>query len=99
MDRKSILEAADKCVCGDREQSYGSPERNFDVIAELWSAYLNAKFDTRELNIFGDDVAAMMILMKVGRTASGRFKDDNWIDIAGYAACGGELQSAWKGDS
>ena len=27
MTRKEILEAAEKCVCGDREQDYGSPER------------------------------------------------------------------------
>ena len=25
-------------------------------------------------------------------TASGQHKNDNWIDIAGYAACGAELQ-------
>ena len=38
MNRKEILEAAAKCVCGDREQDYGSPENNFAIIARLWSA-------------------------------------------------------------
>lgn len=28
MTRKEILEAAEKCVCGDREQDYGSPYRH-----------------------------------------------------------------------
>lgn len=38
------------------------------------------------------DVANMMILLKIARGANGKPKEDNWIDIAGYAACGGELQ-------
>ena len=38
--RKEILKAAEKCVCGDREQDYGSPEDNFARIAKLWSVYL-----------------------------------------------------------
>lgn len=37
------------------------------------------------------DVACMMILLKVARIKSGHHKDDNWIDIAGYAACGGGM--------
>ena len=38
------------------------------------------------------DVANMMILLKIARGANGKPKADTWIDIAGYAACGGELQ-------
>lgn len=38
------------------------------------------------------DVAAMLALLKIARIASGHAKDDNWIDLAGYAACGGELE-------
>ena len=37
----------------------------------------------------------MMILMKVARNSSGVYKDDNWIDICGYAALGGEIQSKY----
>lgn len=33
MTRREILEQARKCVCGDREQDYGSPEQNFKTIA------------------------------------------------------------------
>ena len=36
------------------------------------------------------DVAVMMILLKIARVASSK-KSDNWVDIAGYAACGGEI--------
>lgn len=29
MKREEILDAAKRCVCGDREKDYGSPENNF----------------------------------------------------------------------
>lgn len=86
MKRAEILEAARVCVCGNREQDYGSPERTFETIAIFWSAYLGYP-------VSATDVAAMMALMKIARIASGRAKEDNWVDLAGYAACGGEIQS------
>lgn len=86
MTRKEILEAARQCVCGDREEDYGSPEDNFARIAGLWSAYLGVPIKVW-------DVAAMSALMKIGRIGGGQVKLDNWIDLAGYAACGGEIQS------
>lgn len=92
MNREKILESAKDCVCKNREQQYGSPENNFSTIAFLWTNYLNASYpDSPNLVVSAEDVAAMMILLKVSRIASGTQKSDNWIDIAGYAACGGEL--------
>ena len=91
MTREEILTAAKKCVCGDREQDYGSPERNFQTIANLWEDYLAAK-GHGAVEIAPTDVAAMLALLKIARIASGHAKDDNWIDLAGYAACGGELE-------
>ena len=35
MNRLDTLKAADKCVCGSREEDYGSQEDNFAVIAGL----------------------------------------------------------------
>lgn len=91
MTRKEILEAAEKCVCGDREQDYGSPEKNFGTIANLWTVYLQGC--GVELDFLEEcDVAAMLALLKIARISSGNAKADNWIDLAGYAACGGELQ-------
>ncbi len=40
MNRAQVLEAAEKCVCGKREQDYGTPENNFQTIANFWSTYL-----------------------------------------------------------
>lgn len=95
MTRREILEQARKCVCGDREQDYGSPEQNFKTIAAFWRVYLKKAVppDT-DLCILPEDVAAMLALLKIARISSGHAKDDNWIDLAGYAACGGELQSS-----
>lgn len=39
MKRADILHTAEKCVCGQREQDYGSPENNFQTIADFWSVY------------------------------------------------------------
>ena len=91
MARTEILEAAQKCVCGDREQDYGSPEDSFLTIGNLWTVYLAASGKLHE-RLTPKDVAAMMGLLKIARIASGHGKMDNWIDLAGYAACGGEIE-------
>lgn len=87
MKRTEILDAAKRCVCGDREQDYGSPENSFNTIAGFWSTYLNG------YPIDAKDVAAMLALLKIARIASGHAKEDNWVDLAGYAACGGEIET------
>lgn len=43
MNRKEILAAAERCVCGQREQDYGTPENSFKVIGELWEVYIKEK--------------------------------------------------------
>lgn len=87
MNRTEILDKAKTCVVGDREQDYGSPETNFGRIAEFWTTYLGKE-------VTPTDVAAMLALLKIARIASGHAKDDNWVDLAGYAACGGEIESS-----
>lgn len=93
LTRADILHAAEKCVCGQRETDYGTPEDNFKAIAELWESYLN-KACTRGVNVCVEakDVAVMMSLLKIARIAAGGGKADSWIDLAGYAACGAECE-------
>lgn len=92
--RKDILVAANDCVNGAREEDYGTPEDNFATIAAMWNAYLHSVSRAAlPHDITAMDVAAMMALLKIARIAGTGFKLDNWIDLAGYAACGGELQS------
>lgn len=81
--RSRILREANDIVNGDRNNSYGSPEDSFARIADLWSGYLQ-----EEITSF--QVGMMMILLKVART-EGAGSMDNFIDIAGYAACSGEI--------
>jgi len=91
--RESILETARVCVCGNREQDYGNPENSFRTIASFWIDYLQNK--GYDVEIKAHDVAAMLALLKIARIASGHAKTDNWVDLAGYAACGGEIE-AWE---
>ena len=91
MTREEILAAAKQCVCGDRDQDYGSPEKSFKMIAALWEPYLRQKCGAH-ICLTAADVGAMMALFKLARIATGHGKADNWIDLAGYAACGGELE-------
>lgn len=96
--REQVLSAARACVCGDREQDYGSPENNFRTIASLWNSYLYGAglMENPTPHVWKGlkpkDVAAMLALLKVARIAGNRPKQDNWIDLAGYAACGAELE-------
>ena len=85
MNRKEVLDTAIKTVCEERQDSYGKPEDNFAIIAGLWSGYLG------DVMLEAEDVAIMMILLKIARIRTGKFKPDNYIDIAGYAACAAEV--------
>lgn len=83
--RDEILDTAKNIINGEREGTYGKAENSFKTIANLWSGYL-------DMNVSPIDVANLMILMKIARNSSGVYKEDNWIDICGYAALGGEIQ-------
>lgn len=68
---------------------YGHPYDNFYNIAELWKTYLNARFPstTDQLSIDREDVAHMMILLKIARSINQAEDNDTIDDIAGYAKC------------
>ena len=91
MKRAEILQAAHGCVCGEREHDYGTPENNFATIGNFWNTYLKAAHPEMEkFNINAKDVATMMALLKIARIANGN-NPDSFVDLAGYAACGGEI--------
>ena len=94
LTRADILHAAEKCVCGQREQDYGTPEDNFETIARLWEIYLRRACMDEAGGVYIDanDAAMMMALLKIARIAAGGGKADSWIDLAGYAACGAECE-------
>jgi hypothetical protein len=90
MTRDEILQSAITAVCTEHNDEYGEPEQNFEAIAAYWSNYLSYALD-RDTMLCSRDVAHMMILFKVARLTTGKLTQDSYIDIAGYAACGGEL--------
>lgn len=93
MTRAEVLDEAMRCVCGQRQQDYGTPEDNFATIGQLWSAYMIAAHPRLKMTIeeiTPKDVAVMMALLKVARIARGS-SPDSFVDLAGYAACAGEI--------
>lgn len=89
-----MLEKARACVCGEREQDYGSPEDSFGCIAELWEAYLRAACVSPDsvVRVTPTDVAMLMALLKIARVGTSCVGGtaDSFVDLAGYAACGAE---------
>jgi hypothetical protein len=89
MDRKAMLEKAQSLCTADREQEYGDPKTNFTTIAKLWSVYLGK-------DLSAEQVGMCMMLVKVARQKFDKTNVENYIDIAGYAACVTEIATEGK---
>jgi hypothetical protein len=87
---KTAMKFADAIegIVEERGGLYGHPYDNFAVIAELWSIYLHAtKVAYEGARLSREDIAHMMILLKVARSTHGEENADTIDDIAGYAKC------------
>lgn len=99
MKREEILKRAEECVCGHRQEDYGTPEDNFKTIADLWTAYIASKcvhYDHEGCpipKIYAVDVGLMMCLFKIARLMGDNPTVDSFVDLAGYAACAGEIET------
>lgn len=86
--RLRALQDAGELIDGDRNVSYGTPMQNFSNIAAFWSVQFGqllrpgARFTSAH-------IAQANALQKLARMIA-QPKGDNWIDLAGYAACGFE---------
>lgn len=88
--REELLAQVEKCICHDRNDTYGPPENSFQLIADFWTTYLGHPVSPVQ-------VADMMELLKIARRIGRKGHIDNYIDGAGYAIIGGELSlSAMK---
>lgn len=93
MRGEAIMNDALKVINGERQNVYGNPEDTHETIAAMWQAYLNARGLASGADALGgDDVANMMVLMKVARQAGGKGKRDNYVDMIGYAALAHDMQ-------
>jgi hypothetical protein len=82
--RSDILDMASECITKDRAATHGDMEENFSTIAAYWSIHLGVE-------VSAADCAIMCAQIKLARLKSNAAHADNWVDLAGYAACGGEL--------
>lgn len=91
--RQRILKTASDLISRERQTDYGPPTESFATIAKMWDAYLVSRSKENGMVpiLKPHDVACMMILLKIVRTGLSPTKDDNWIDIAGYAGLGAEV--------
>lgn len=87
-----IASTAAELVSGDRDRQHGQKRDNFERIATLLNAYLQIRRDPAA-PLDAVDIGHIMVLTKLARTQSGAVNIDDWIDVAGYAACSGEIAS------
>ncbi|MFB9926288.1 DUF6378 domain-containing protein [Amycolatopsis halotolerans] len=90
--RKSLLRKAESLVNGDRNNQYGPPHQDFqrtaDVLSSLGFCFTEGRGATRDIE--AHDVAIILAAVKLSRLAWSPEKEDSWVDLAGYAACGRE---------
>ena len=70
------------------QSAYGSPHGNFKRTADILTAL---GFEREGCPVTPMDIALLMVALKLARASGGEGKLDNWVDIAGYAACAGVL--------
>lgn len=92
MKAKDVCQKAADLVGGERAEAHGKMWDTHERAAILWNAYLKVRREPRPLG--AEDVALMLLLLKVARSQSGQEgSEDNYIDMAGYAGVAGELCS------
>lgn len=90
--RASILDEAKQLITGDRNNTYGPPTQDFQRTAEVLNAlgYARILANDQIVDIVQSDIAIIVAAVKLSRLMHSRGKRDNWVDLAGYAACGYE---------
>ena len=89
MKRDKLLDTAKNLVNGPRAEDYGDAYENHERVAQLWST------------ILGQDVSVSQVYqcltaLKLARLIVTPTHQDSWIDIAGYASLGGEIDGKGK---
>ena len=90
MNTTDILKKTEKLVNDSRAKTHGDKVANHENIARLWSSYLQNKTQLN-INLKAEDVANLMILLKVARSQAGEHNVDDYIDTCGYASIAGEI--------
>lgn len=85
--RARILAEALECVTKDRAATHGDVEESFGKVAAVWSALLGVPVTPAQVTL-------LMDALKTVRAWGNPGHADNWVDKAGYSACGGELAAS-----
>lgn len=86
----ALLTTARDLVSGERQVQHGDKLQNHQNVAALWSAYLGYAITVEQ-------VAGMMVLLKLARTKTGGLNRDDFVDMAGYAGVMGEIAGRLNG--
>ena len=86
--RYYFLDKAEEYIGGPRNRQYGDARENFYRISQILNAILEDKLKSK---LTEEDVAQISIGIKLARLRHTPDHEDSWIDIAGYAALGGEV--------
>lgn len=96
MDNKlKFIDDLQEAVLSNRLEEYAAPEDNFQRVRDGWVWYLGMK-GIRANELTASDVARMMILFKLARLHTTPGHHDSWVDIAGYAVCGEDIEAGKK---
>lgn len=82
---ETIDEEAHRIVYGDREKTYGDPNKNFNKLALMWTGTLLDKLKPG-VQLSANDIALCLVQLKVSRES---FKPnrENRVDGIGYFLC------------
>lgn len=82
---RKILEDAADLITGDRAEAYGPAELDFACVALMMRGWLSARYKDKYPLLDSEDVAAMMVFMKMRRQAHEPNRE-NLVDAIGYLA-------------
>lgn len=87
----SLLQEAHNTINGQRQLDYGDKLENFSQIAMGFQMVLARKLKS-DSEITAEDVALLMMQVKIARLAKSPGHRDSILDVAGYAGCFDKLQ-------
>ena len=83
--RDKVLHEANELISKDRNNQYGDPQKNMELIRKNWEEVLQCKIELWQ-------VTFMLAEMKMARIKSGGYKEDSIVDCIGYLALASELK-------
>lgn len=95
---RKLLLTAGKTILQERMGLHGSAENSFQMIGDMWSAYIEHLIFVRHsvkvrIALQPVDVSQMMVQLKQARALYGDPANaDNFVDAIGYVALAGMLQ-------